>query len=278
MGKQLSAAQVRQYQERGYASPFTAFPPQQARAYRDRLEALEQEGGGKIPDDGRRKMHLYLRWVDEIVHNPQVLDAVEDLVGPDLLVYHVTLWMKDPHTEAFVSWHQDSTYFGLEPAEHVTAWVALSTSDVRSGCVQVLPGSHLGGQVPHSVGDAASNMLRGQQLQVPPEAQVELLELQPGQFSLHHTHLHHNSMPNQSDDRRIGLGISYIPTRCKCQADQRLTAMLVRGRDDFHHFDLEQRPRRDMDPEGLARHAEAVRRWHKAREQLIARAHANAPQ
>ncbi|MEJ0069584.1 MAG: phytanoyl-CoA dioxygenase family protein [Pseudomonadota bacterium] len=276
MPKFLSSQQIEHYHDRGYASALAAFPASQARVYRQSLEQLEQECGGEIPHNLRRKMHLYLRWVDEIVHNASVLDAVEDIVGPDILLYTLTLWMKDPRTGAFVSWHQDSTYFGLTPAEHVTAWVALSVSDARSGCVQVLPGSHRDGQIPHKVGASHTNMLRGQELDVPAEAEVELIEVQPGQFSLHHTYLHHNSMPNQSDDRRIGLGISYIPTRCRCVARQRLTAMLVRGRDDYRHFDLEQRPVRDMDPDGLERHEDAMRRWHTAREELIARAHAGA--
>src|SRR3954467_2725323 len=103
MPKLLSPAQVGQYHQRGYVSGLAAFPPEQAGAYRRQLEQLEQSYGGKIPDDMRRKMHLYLRWVDEIVHNEHVLDAVEDLVGQDILLYTLTLWTKDPRTGAFVS-------------------------------------------------------------------------------------------------------------------------------------------------------------------------------
>jgi len=209
------------------------------------------------------------------VHDARVLDAVEDLIGPDILLYHVTLWTKDPHTDAQVAWHQDSTYFGLSPAEHVTAWVALSDSSALSGCVQVVPGSHLGGQVPHQVSEQPSDMLRGQRLVVPEAASIEAMALRAGEFSLHHTYLHHRSMPNRSDDRRIGLGISYIPTRCRCSARQRLGVTLVRGTDRYGHFELDPRPARDMDPAGLERHALAVRRWHAAREELIARAHAS---
>lgn len=274
MSKLLTPAQLQSWRDKGYANPFTAFDARLAQQYRDKLQALERHSGGKLPDDRQRKMHLYLQWVDEIVHNRHVLDAVEDLVGPDILLYHITLWSKDAHTASHVSWHQDSTYFGLNPAEHVTAWLALSDSNMLSGCVQVLPGSHLRGQARHKVGVAQANMLRGQELDVPEDAQVEIMEVRPGQFSLHHTYLHHNSMPNRSDDRRIGLGISYIPTRCACSARQRLSAMLVRGVDRFGHFDLEKRPTTDMAPEGLADHAEAMRRWHAARDELIAQAHA----
>ena len=272
----LSDAQLRQYRERGYVSPLRAFPAEQARAFRIALEANERSHGGKLPEDHRRKTHLYLKWVDEIVHHPAILDAVERLIGPDILLYHLTYWIKEPRSDARISWHQDSTYFGLEPAEHVTAWVALADSNMESGCVQVVPGSHLGGQVPHAEGRLAGNMLRGQEIDVAGDAAIEHLVLRPGEFSLHHTHLFHNSMPNRSDDRRIGLGISYIPACCRCAARQRLSVTLVRGRDTHGHFDLDPRPSKDGDPEALSRHAEAVRRWHSARAELIPRAHGKA--
>ncbi len=270
----LSARQIEDYAERGYVSPLTAFSRAEAAGYRARLEAMERSEGG-VTHDRARKMHLYLRWVDEIVHHPRILDAVQDLIGPDILLYHLTLWLKEPHSDARISWHQDSTYFGLEPPLHVTAWVALSASDARSGCVQVVPGSHRLGQLRHGIERTPDNMFRtGQRIHVPDDTAVDSLVLQPGEFSLHHTFLHHASMPNRSDDRRIGLGISYIPTQCRCSARQRLSAMLVRGADRYGHFDPEPRPREDMDPHGIAAHAEAMARWHAAREQLIAEAHA----
>jgi ectoine hydroxylase-related dioxygenase (phytanoyl-CoA dioxygenase family) len=277
MTQGLTREQLAQYAARGYVSPLAAFEPPEAARYRAQLEAMEAAEGG-ITHDRARKMHLYLRWVDEIVRHPRILDAVQDLIGPDILLYHVTLWLKEPHSDSRISWHQDSTYFGLAPVGeglHVTAWVALTASDRRSGCVQVVPGSHHGGQVRHVAGQLPGNMFRtGQQIDVPAEAPTDALVLQPGEFSLHHTWLHHASMPNRSDDRRIGLGISYIPTRCKCTARQRLSAMLVRGTDSHRHFDPEPRPVRDMGPQALESHAQAMRHWHAARDQLIAEAHA----
>jgi ectoine hydroxylase-related dioxygenase (phytanoyl-CoA dioxygenase family) len=275
MSRLLSAAQIAHYRDKGYVSLLRAFGDADARGYRALLEGGERSHG--LSPDQRRKMHLYLQWADEVVHHPHVLDAVEDLIGPDILVYHLTLWMKEPQTDAFISWHQDSTYFGLSPAEHVTAWVALSPSSTQSGCVQVVPGSHLGGQVPHGQQKDGANMFAtGQSLEVPANASIELLLLEPGQFSLHHTHLFHNSMPNRSDDRRIGLGISYIPTRCRCASTTRLSATLARGTDRYGHFDLDPRPAADYDPAALAVHAAAMQRWKAAREELIPQAHSYA--
>lgn len=275
MPKHLTPEQVEHYRSQGYVSPLRAFSAAQAQDYRRRLEDGERAHG--LPQDRRRKMHLYLKWVDEVVHHPRILDAVEDLIGPDILVYTLTLWMKEPQTDAFISWHQDSTYFGLSPAEHVTAWVALSHSNDESGCVQVVPGSHLRGQIPHGQELGTANMFpTGHGISVDGKDRIDTMVLAPGEFSLHHTYLFHNSMPNRSNDRRIGLGISYIPTRCRCSAAQRLSAMLVRGEDRFHHFDPEPRPAKDFDEAALAFHASALQRWTTARAQLIPQAHAAA--
>lgn len=275
MPKQLTPQQVEQYREFGYFSPVRAFSEEEALRYRRLLEDGERTHG--LADGQRRKMYLYLKWADDVVRHPRILDAVEDLIGPDILVYHLTLWLKEPRSDAFISWHQDSTYFGLSPAEHVTAWVALSPSTLESGCVQVAPGSHVRGQIPHGVGKHAANMFpTGQVAALPADAALDTMVLRSGEFSLHHTHLLHNSMPNRSDDRRIGLGISYIPTHCRCAARQRLSATLVRGIDRFGHFDLDPAPAADYDPAALTVHARAIERWHAARAQLIPEAHGEA--
>ena len=266
--KQLTAEQVRFYQGQGYLSPLRAFDAAQAQRFRRLLESGEREYG--LAPDQRRKMYLYLKWVDDIVRDPCILDAVEDLIGPDILVYHLTLWIKEPNTDAFVSWHQDSTYFGLSPADHITAWVALSPSSMESGCVQVVPGSHHRGQVPHDQLKRVDNLFAtGQTIAVEDTESVDLLLLKPGEFSLHHTHLFHHSMPNRSSDRRIGLGISYIPTRCRCSAQQRLSATLVRGEDRYGYFDLDPPPGADYDPGAVEVHRRAMARWHAARAELI---------
>lgn len=272
----LGAAEIERYRAQGYVSPLRGLPEEQAVAGRRKLEDLERSWGG-LKEDHKRKLHLYLKWVDEIVHHPRILDAVEDLIGPDIRLFHLTLWVKEPRTDARISWHQDATYFDLAPPEHVTAWVALTHSNAESGCVQVVPGSHRAGQVRHAVRHAEGNMLKvGHELDVAEDAPLDMLVLRPGEFSLHHTHLLHNSMPNRSDDRRIGLGISYIPAHCRCSSPHRLSAMLVRGQDRFGHFDEEERPDDDATPRALASHAAAMQKWHTARREIIARVNSEA--
>ena len=149
-----------------------------------------------------------------------MLDAVEDLIGPDIRLFHLTVWPKDAGTGAYVSWHQDATYFALEPVCHVTAWVALTDASIEAGCMEVVPGSHKLGQLRHADMQDPDNLLsRGQTLAVDVDrSKTAFMPVKAGQFSLHHTHLVHNSRPNRSNDRRIGLGISYIPTHARCTA------------------------------------------------------------
>jgi len=261
--KKLTPEQIARYERDGYICPVDAFPAERAHAWRERLEAFERAEGQKMTRGHNFKPHLLFPWVDEIVHATEVLDAVEDLIGPDIRLFHLTVWPKDAGSGTYVSWHQDATYFALEPACHVTAWVALSDAPVEAGCMEVVPGSHKLGQLPHAEMQDPENLLsRGQTLAVDVERNTTaFMAVKAGQFSLHHTHLVHNSRPNRWHDRRIGLGISYIPTSARCTSATRVTAMLVRGEDKYRHFDDERRPTHEAGPTERAFHAEAVARF-----------------
>ena len=150
MPKKLTTEQVEAYARDGYVCPVDAFSTERTQAWRDRLESFERAQGQKLTRGHNFKPHLLFPWVDEIVHSPEVLDAVEDLIGPDIRLFHLSVWPKDAGSGTFVSWHQDATYFALEPACHVTAWVALSDAPVEAGCMEVVPGSHKLGQLPHA--------------------------------------------------------------------------------------------------------------------------------
>ena len=263
MGKRLSDAQIAQYHGDGFLCPIDAFSPQEARGFRDRLEAFEQREGRRFGTGHNFKPHLLFAWIDALVRHPAVLDPVEDIIGPDIRLFHFTIWPKSPGDPAFVSWHQDATYFGLEPAVHITAWVALTDVPVESGAVEVVPGSHVCGQLHHGqFADDANLLSRGQTLTADfARDDTAFMTLKPGQMSLHHTHLIHRSGPNLSNDRRIGFGISYIPTSATCRASVRQSAALVRGVDRYGHFDDEPRPAVDYGEVERALHAAAVTRF-----------------
>jgi ectoine hydroxylase-related dioxygenase (phytanoyl-CoA dioxygenase family) len=260
MSKKLTPEQFAQYDRDGYVCPVDAFSPERVAAWHERLQAFERVEGQKMTRGHNFKPHLLFPWVDEIVHSPEILDAVEDLIGPNIRLFHLSVWPKDPGTGTYVSWHQDATYFALDPICHVTAWVALTDAPVESGCMEVVPGSHKLGQLRHADMQDTNNLLsRGQTLAAEvDQSRTAYMAVKAGQFSLHHTHLVHNSRPNRSTQRRVGLGISYIPTHARCTMPTRVSAMLVRGEDTYGHFDEERRPLFEAGPQERTFHARAV--------------------
>lgn len=258
----LAAEQVSFYRGNGYVAPVRVLLDDEAAGYRGHLEAFEAAHGGPIPGKYRHKPHLLFPWLADLVRHPRILDAVESLLGPDLLVWSSVFFIKEPRDPAYVSWHQDSTYWELSEPEVVTAWVALSPSHHENGCLRVVPGTQVLDQVEHVDMQDENNLLtRGQEIAVKVDetAAVEL-PLQPGEMSLHHIRLFHNSQPNQSDERRIGFAIRYIPTRVRQNTEYRGTATLVRGVDRYGHFDPEPRPLAELAPEALQFHAEMNKR------------------
>jgi ectoine hydroxylase-related dioxygenase (phytanoyl-CoA dioxygenase family) len=275
MPKLLTEAEVAAYERDGFVTPFRAVPEDEAARWRAEMERTVRAFDAAHPaEPGRRyassrmKPYLLFRWAAEMVRCPAVLDAVEDVIGPDILVYHTTLWWKAAGSPNFVPWHQDGTYFGLAPHDHVTAWVALTPSTEESGCVTIIPGSHRAGQLPHADRpDPAIMLSRGQTLRDAPDAAAAVpIPLQPGEFSLHHTLVQHASSPNRGREDRIGLGISYIPARVRHTGPTRLSATLVRGANTHDHFDLEAEPRADADEAARAAHADSIARFWRASE------------
>ncbi|MGH2608963.1 MAG: phytanoyl-CoA dioxygenase family protein, partial [Tepidiformaceae bacterium] len=157
MGKKLSEAQIERYHCDGFVYPIDAFAAEEARRYRRAMEEFEAAQGRELTKGHNFKPHLLFTWVDEIVHHTAILDAVEDVIGPNIRLFHLSVWPKNAGDQAYVSWHQDATYFGLEPPLQVTAWVALTDASIDAGCMEVIPGSHKLGQLHHAEHSEATN-------------------------------------------------------------------------------------------------------------------------
>ncbi len=265
----LTPQEVALYEERGYHFPVRAFTDEEALDRKNRFQAYQDQISdrvkGLLPRERRAfttETHFFLRWVYEIVSHPRILDAVESVIGPNIVVWASQWFPKFPRDKAFVSWHQDATYWGLNPPNVTTAWVALSESSTRNGCMRVVPGTHKPPLLPQRETYATDNMLsRGQEIAVEvDETQAVAMPLAPGEFSLHHVGIVHGSGPNDSDIARIGLAVRYISPDVVQSNPGRELALLVRGRDDYGHFDFVKPPDRDL-PFGESRiHAEALDR------------------
>ncbi len=261
---------VSEYRERGYLAPIDALTTERAVWYRRRLEKCEVDCGPINRERRSTRAHLLFDWAAQLVREPAILAPVIDLIGPDILVFSSTVFPKAAGDGSFVSWHQDSTYHGLDPEVQVSTWVALSDASIEAGCMEVIPGSHAHGQIPHVKRPEANNLLsNGQTIADVEVGATAFMPLKAGQVSLHDIFLVHRSGPNVSSDRRIGVSISYVPTRCRNLASGRLSATLAHGIDRFHHFDLEPMPASDYDDAARAVHSDAIQRYAAMRQELF---------
>jgi non-heme Fe2+,alpha-ketoglutarate-dependent halogenase len=261
MANVLSSSQIDQYLLDGCVFPLRVISESDAMALRKQLEVFEANSGGPLRGDLRHKSHLLFSWLGDLVRESRIVEAVADLHGPDLLCWTTNFFIKEANNPAFVSWHQDSTYWGLSRPDVVTAWIAFTPSHRANGAMEFIPGTHTSDQIPHRDTFSKNNLLtRGQEVAVEVDTtRVRTIELQPGEMSLHHVRLVHGSPPNPSNDRRIGFAIRYIPTSVQQVAGED-SATLVRGADHYHHFELEPRPAQDMDPEFVALHKRITER------------------
>jgi ectoine hydroxylase-related dioxygenase (phytanoyl-CoA dioxygenase family) len=251
MGKHLSDAQIAHFREHGYAYPFRAISEQEAAGYRALIERYEEASGQSANKTLKIKGHLALPAIVELARHPKILDAVEDLIGPDILLFGASVFAKNGRDPSYVSWHQDSAYFGLSSHEEVTVWVAMTPANSVNGVLRVLPGSHIGPDMRHEETYAEHNMLaKGQSLVGIDEDLAVEMPLSPGEFSIHHERTAHASLPNRSDDRRIGFAFFYIPTHV-ASVKKRGRATLVRGTDTYKHWDPDTLPQYDCDPRSM---------------------------
>ncbi|NVK32474.1 MAG: phytanoyl-CoA dioxygenase family protein [Gammaproteobacteria bacterium] len=239
------------YFDDGFLSGFPVMSDQQALEHRARLEEAETLYG---PMHYRSKLHTVSQSILSLVSMPSVLDLVEALIGPDILLYNSTFIIKEPNSPSHVSWHQDLTYWGMDSDKQVSMWLALSPANAQSGCMRMIPGSHRQGQIGHEVTDDQTNvLLQGQTVRDVDESQAVLCPLAPGEASFHHGFTLHASMPNQSDDRRIGLNVQYIATDVKQLKSDSDTALLIRGEDRFGYYLTDPAPEGEYTATDIAR-------------------------
>ena len=256
----LSPMLTGQYWSDGFLFPVQAIPPEEAAALRAELEQIEQDwldNGLPLPLNTYKRVnaHCVMPLAAKIGADPRILDVVEGILGPDILVYGVEFFIKEPNTAHVVSMHQDLTYWGLGAIDGlVTMWLALSPATTSSGCMEFVAGSHKNAILPHEDTFDDNNLLsRGQEVKVDvaPEDRVPI-ELMPGQISLHHGLTIHGSGPNTSDDRRIAAVVRYCTPEIAQQVAEKDYAMLVRGADRTGNFINIAPPRAPFTPESLA--------------------------
>ena len=256
----LTQEQVTRFRHDGFLSPFPLLDAAGLQAARDGVARFETWLGGPINGSEQFKWrsmpYLLMPWAAKLARHPRILDAVEDLLGPDILIFTGTFFIKEPNSPTIAAWHQDSTYYGLEPKEEVTVWIALSDANEAAGCMEALSFKGRPRQLLHKSRVVENSVNRSAQVIVEPldEGTSVAMPLQAGSFSMHHGLCPHRSGPNTANFRRIGLGLNYIPAHARPAGRIKHAATLVRGSDRDGHFEPARMAEAELDPQAVAMH------------------------
>ena len=253
----LNERELTGYRRDGYLFPHRVVPASEAAEMKARLDAYIDRFGDAARGRGMmtKRPHIVLRWVAQLARDPAIVDAVEDIIGPDILCWSSAFFTKEARSDRFVSWHQDANYWGLSSDKVVSAWVALTPASVANGCMRFMPGSHRALHAHDDIADADNMLSRGQTMAggVDEATAVDVI-LAAGEFALFHVNMAHSSRPNGSADDRVGVVFRYVAGdvfQTKADSD---SASLIRGRDRAGFFEHEPMPAFDLDPECLAFH------------------------
>ena len=258
----LTSNQLKQYKDEGYVAPVNVLTKDEANEIRNEIEFIENKWPEELEGSGRNYVHLISPVFDKVSHNEKILNAVESIIGKNILVCGTTLFIKNPSEKGFVSFHQDAKYIGLEPHNWVTAWIAVTNSNEENGCMRMWPGSHKENLKNHEQKFDDGNLLtRGQTIENVPIEETEPVVLKAGQMSLHHPTVIHGSGLNRSNDRRIGFVVqSYIGSNVD-QVLGKIYVQKARGEDTYKFHEYSNAPKGLMTKEDIIS-------WNKAKDEL----------
>ncbi len=249
MPKVLTDAQVARYHDDGFLFPFTVCSPAEAAAMHAKFNAMEETLGEEPQERFRVKAHLPFPWLCDLVSHPRLLDALEDLIGPDILCWGASFFTKKAHDPRYISWHTDTFFYGFEPAETITAWFSFNEADSESGCVRYIPGTHRTTSI-HDFHPNPDNLApAGQTVRGVDESKAVEAPVHAGQVVFHHESVVHSSLPNRSDHPRIGFSIHYCAPHVRETRFEGATAMLLRGTDKYGYWGADPQPKEDYDAE-----------------------------
>ena len=248
----LTSKQLKEYREFGYVAPINIFSIKEVTKIKEEIEYIEKKWPDELIGLGRNNVHYISPIFDRVTHNDKILNAVEDIIGKNILVGGTTLFIKEPDNKGFVSWHQDAKYIGFEPYNWVTAWLAITDANEENGCMRMWPGTHKGKIKEHEDTFNKGNLLtRGQTVKNISLKDTVPNVLKAGQLSLHHPLIVHGSGINKSSRRRIGFVVqSYIGTNVD-QVIGKIYVQQARGKDLYKYHEHAKRPLELMNKEDV---------------------------
>ena len=222
----LSPEQIAQYREQGFLVPPLRLDAARMAPLQEALETLLRMNPGVRPEklvsahvqaapgaqangDGVRGMHEFL----DLARSPDILDIVEQIIGPNIILWGAHVFCK-PAAEGYETpWHQDGHYWPIRPLATCTVWLALEPSRRENGCLQVIPGSHRAQALHPHLFEDRNDLTLNQRMKAGSfdESQAHDIELDPGQMSMHDVYMIHGAASNRSSMRRTGIALRYMP-------------------------------------------------------------------
>jgi ectoine hydroxylase-related dioxygenase (phytanoyl-CoA dioxygenase family) len=239
-----------QFARDGYAAPLTILSEAEMARFRQEYDRLEADRKAKGVTARPTQQHLVHKAFWELATHPRVLEIMRAAIGDDLVLIATGFFSKAAgEGDKYVAWHQDTTYWGLEPPFAATLWLAIDESDIANGCLRVIPGSHHT-LLPHGIAAKDGNIL-GNNQEIDPalidESKAVDLELKAGQASLHHGLTVHGSNPNRSGRRRCGMTVRFTRPDVKPVPGVFVDKpILVSGEDRYGYFQYLPKPRFDQ--------------------------------
>lgn len=247
MSFRLAEDQITFFEREGYITPLRAMSAEDAKAMRNHLESFERDTGLNAGQDLQLKAHAYFQWSYRLARSSPIVDVARSLLGDNIFCFASRFWIKEPGDQKHVSWHQDMAYFGMDPQAMITFWIALTPVTEENGAMRFIPRTHNALRSHDETHDPNNMLTRGQSVRNVDEDQALTATLQPGEFSVHHGNLLHNSPKNSTDDRRIGLALMLMPTHVKSTTYRRSVDLLC-GHDEYGYWDIDPEPTQDRDP------------------------------
>ena len=247
------------YNENGYYLPIDVLDNDKINLSANKLQAIYKSPPSNIKHPWNLQAHLLADWIYDLCVSPKLLDAVEEVIGPNILIQSADIFIKPAKGKKHINWHQDANYWGLNPYELVTGWIAITDVNLENGCMSYLPKSHLHQKIEHTeTFDTNSDLTRGQEINLKiNDKDVVAVTLKKGQASLHHCLLAHGSGPNKTNFPRIGIAVRYLPTYVKQTKGPPISMILARGIDEYKNFKMDEIPTGDFDNKSIAEHDKA---------------------
>ena len=263
---------LEKYQENGLAYPFKLSSQFSQEKFLSEYFDFQKKSEEIFKKKASVKPNLLSVFFDKLATDESIISKVKKVIGEDIYIWSSAFFCKAPGEGKIVSYHQDNPYWQLTTDKVVTAWIALTNSDKNSGALEIVPKSHKIGLINKlDVDNPRESYLQGKKTTPSndllsynqnlenfiKENPPVVVELKPGEFSLHHVNAVHGSGINNSKNYRIGFAVRYVSSDTKHKMENNDSAIHISGKKS-NYFTDEIRPDLDFSKNAIEAYQKAM--------------------